>query len=161
MIANIATDKPFKHRSMLVKKQSNTIKFSKKTLEQLKRSVINKPIKLISGGYTVGRVFNAWVENDNTVFIMFEGETFNKNYIVPALSVSSSQDGILKTVRCLELILTNNPSDKKLLTLNTTNLNFVYENGGICFIDETHNISKPYETFTEANKEFLKYIKLL
>jgi len=135
------------------------LKFSKEALEKLKRTVMYKPITLQFGTTTVGKVVRSWIE-DNGVFVEFEGETFNKKYLVPSIKAASTVGGVMKTVICTELGLTDNPADKTLLTLDINKLFFIRD-GFLYFWDETQNEVGPYGSFYDVNRAMLEYIKLL
>ena len=136
-----------------------TLRFCKESLEKLKRTVLHKPITIEFGVTPVGKVVRSWMEN-NDVFVEFTGETFNRKYLVPSIKAASTINGVMKTVICTELGLTNNPADKSLLTLDINSI-YILKNDFLYFLDETQNEVGPYGSFYDVNSAMLEYNKLL
>lgn len=95
-------------------------RFTPKTLVQLAKTATGKPVTLGFNGIEMGTVVNAWVE-DNAVFVEFEGDLFDRKYLVPGFKVTSSKGEEFQTVRCMDFALTDRPSDKTLKTLQELN----------------------------------------
>lgn len=98
--------------------------FTLETLEQLARSAIGKPITLGFNGMTLTTIQDAWLDEDDTVYISFDGsniEHLNQNYIVPGFKTTTTKGERFQTVRCLDFALTNNPLDKTLKTIKELN----------------------------------------
>lgn len=111
VIANIATLNEMK----LLDK---TRYFTDKTLNQIVKSAVNRPVKLGFHGPPIGNVTKAWID-DNRVFVEFETDFDIRgyNFLVPGLCIASSQKDYFKTVRCHDFALTNQPTDKTLLPI--------------------------------------------
>lgn len=122
MLAQVATTNRFTTKNM------NSIVercFSKEALEMICRTAIGKPIVLNFGNTPIALVSNAFIVNDSAV-IEFDDkdlEFFRQfKYIVPGARVASSEGGVYNTVRIKDFSLTNNPTDKTLMTIEEINM---------------------------------------
>lgn len=95
--------------------------FTPETLEQLAKSAANRPVTLGFNGIQMGIVERAWVE-DNSVFVEFEGSSFDRKHLVPGFKTTTTIGNKFKTVRCVDFALTDKPSDKSLKTIQELNI---------------------------------------
>lgn len=94
--------------------------FTDKTLTDLHRSAIGKPINLGFRGTTLAIVKTSGLVSGpyGYVFIEFEADgleaLFEDKYIVPGFRVTSSKGTDFVTVRCMDFAVTDKPLDKTL-----------------------------------------------
>ena len=153
MIAQVATKNK-------MEMSVGTRQFSSDGLQKLAKTSIGRPITIGFNSTSVGKIIDAWLEG-GSLFVEFESELFDMNYLVPSIRVASSKAGIFKKVVCDGFGLTNNPVDKSLLSIKDTNEFIIKEERQFFFLNDDKNKNGPYNSYTDANKAMLEYSNLL